>query len=139
MSDLIAVAAFHDPEEAVVAYSFLRANGVEAELADTATLAALPTHRVALGGQRVMVPAASLAIARRLLAEVREDSVPAGYEVDDMRCPKCGGDRFTRVKPWLLPAVLLWLTGAPWRWNAPRLRCTVCGTIRDAEEAETSA
>lgn len=136
MPNLEHIATVYDPEEAHVACGFLNANGIDAILGDAATLSALPFHRIALGGHRILAPSSQAHAARMLMATVDGGDKAGGYEFDGLQCGNCGGDRFTRVKPWALPALLLFLFGTPLWWNSRRLRCTECGAIKEANAAE---
>lgn len=137
MSDLAEIAVLYDPEEAHVACGFLQANGIDAVLGDAETLSTLPLHRIALGGFRIIAPANQAHAARILLSKVEDENKPRGYDIDGIRCRLCGSDRFTRIKPWFLPSILLFLFGAPIWWNSRRLRCSRCGAIEEINAAET--
>jgi hypothetical protein len=137
MPELVTVATIYDPEEAHVACGFLRANGVDALLGEAQTLSTLPLHRIALGGYRILAPSNQAHAARMLLASVDEGRQQTGYAFDGALCEQCGGARFTRVKPWLLPTFLFVAFGMAAWWNSRRLRCTQCGAVTSAPSTES--
>jgi hypothetical protein len=67
---LAEIARFHDVHEAGVAVSFLRANGVAAEVVDHNLATIDPLMQRAMGGIRVLGPVGEAAEARRLLDQV---------------------------------------------------------------------
>lgn len=76
MSGLAVVAVLYTPGESAVVLSRLQAAGIPA-FADNWYIGTLAWHwTVALGGIRVLVPAAELAAASTLLAERGEDRPP---------------------------------------------------------------
>lgn len=127
------VATFFDAEEAMVAQSFLRAQGIRAELPDSNALGAMPEVRFGLGGYRLFVPAGQAANARALLAEVRAASPSAGP-----CCARCGGRALRRIRDWRWPLGLMALFGAafPFAPSTGNLRCAACGH-RQPDETET--
>ncbi len=119
------IATLYDPEEAQVAASFLRAYGFDAFLADSEMLMQSPTHRIALGGFRVMVPHHQADEAEILLKETRQ--LPNQTSTP---CPTCGGADYRRVKSWWFPAIFFFTLGAvvPFAKNSHYLECRQCKT-----------
>lgn len=70
MSALDEVARFSSMSEAAVAQCYLRANGVEAVLAEENVYAALPI-RLSRGGFRLLAARRDMHVAKLLLAEIR--------------------------------------------------------------------
>jgi len=125
MTGLREIATFYDPEEAHVAAGFMNANGFHVSLADNEMLMQSPTHRVALGGFRLMAPAHEALEARDLLREVRKTPNKASAP-----CPNCNENDFRRVKSLWFPAIFLLLMGAvvPFATNSSYLKCRKCKT-----------
>ncbi|MBI1392153.1 MAG: hypothetical protein GC152_05355 [Alphaproteobacteria bacterium] len=116
---------FFDLEEAIVAQSFLQSNGIFATMPDRRYSMIDPLMRIGMGGIRISVPEGAEDDAARLIHGV--DRRP-GVEFDDTSCPRCGRNRFTRVKPLVLPMLLLLLYGSVVWWRTRRLRCVACKT-----------
>ncbi len=131
MSLLRDIGTIYDPEEAYVAHGFLRANGFHALLDNVAMLGVDPTMRVALGGHRLLVPAAEAEEASALLRAARAASNKAARP-----CPACGGEDYRRPKGWLFPAAFLFLFGAiaPFARNSGYLECRHCKTRIDRND-----
>ncbi|ADM08300.1 hypothetical protein PB2503_01102 [Parvularcula bermudensis HTCC2503] len=132
------IARFYDPEEALIAAGFLRAQGLSVHLADEATLAAQPHLRIGLGGYRLLADQRDAHMARIALNTIAAASsspdTPPAERSDGApdRCPQCGGP-LRRRRHRLLPALLL-LTGAlfPFSRAGKELRCGTCGHKQQA-------
>ena len=74
MTDLKEVARFLDPEEAVCAISYLRAQGVNASFHNAHHLTMAPWLRFALGGYSIWCPEDEVEFAARELAAVNDNS-----------------------------------------------------------------
>ena len=125
MSNLHEIGAIYDPEEACVALSFMVAHGYQAQLANYDFLLIAPTHRIALGGFRLLVPGSQNEDAFAFFQAARKEPNRAGSS-----CPNCGGEDYRRIKGWLFPALfffLLW-TIVPFAWNTGYLECRRCKT-----------
>lgn len=126
MSNLHEIGAIYDPEEAYVAQSFLIAHGFHAQLANHRMLTANPMYRIALGGHRLIVPAAEREEAFEFLKVAREAPNKAGPA-----CLSCGHEDYRRIKGLLFPALFfLFFMGAivPFGWNTGYLECRSCKT-----------
>jgi len=125
MTGMREIATFYDPEEAHVAAGFLRAHGYDPLLADEHMLMVSPTHRVALGGFRMMIAAHMHEEAKAVLENVRhQPNQPSST------CPTCGGADYRRVKSWWFPAIFFFTLGAvvPFAKNSHYLECRQCKT-----------
>lgn len=85
------IARFSDPAEAQIAAGFLRAQGLEVEVADVHSLTAMPHLRLGLGGCRLMAEERDANIAKRLLADIQHET----HEAEE--CPNCQGTRIANV------------------------------------------
>lgn len=88
---LVEVARFADLNEAEIAASFLRANGVSASLAEQHHAAMNPLIRNAIGWIRVMAPASDRTPALTLLAEVGQGVHAAPVEIGEGIAPAKSG------------------------------------------------
>lgn len=113
----------YDPEEALVAAAFLRAAGYDIFLTDHHTLNQWPTHRIALGGYRLMTHGADCADARSILDEIR--SAPMAIAPP---CAHCGESDFRRVRTLWFPIVMWFFFGqlAPFVTNSHYIECRTC-------------
>ncbi|MEM8985264.1 MAG: hypothetical protein AAGC95_00950 [Pseudomonadota bacterium] len=125
MSVLREIGAIYDPEEACVAFSFLSAHGFNPQIANYDFLFLAPTHRIALGGFRLLVPGSESEDAFALFQTARKAPNRAGPA-----CPACGGEDYRRIKGWLFPALFFFLfaTIVPFVWNTGYLECRCCKT-----------
>lgn len=123
MTGLREIGTFYDPEEAQVALGYIRAHGIEAVLPDFNMLSQNPTHRIALGGFRMMVPEIQADEAKSLLDKKRKQPITI-----ETSCPNCGANDFRRVKAWWFPAVFFVTMGAfvPFATNSRYLECNAC-------------
>lgn len=112
-----------DLEEAIVAAGYLNANGVSAYLMDFQYASIEPLQRIAIGGCRIGVPKSEVETARELLAPIDRS---LGVEMEGLVCNRCGGERFARVKPLVLPLLLLYFWGHPIWWRTNKVRCVHC-------------
>lgn len=83
MTDLVAIAYFFDPEEAFVAQSYLRADGVDALIQNEYHLNMAPWLRIALGGYRPLAVDETATEARAALNHIAEHAPDSSVEVDD--------------------------------------------------------
>lgn len=125
MTGLREIGTFYDPEEAVIAAGYLHANGFDVIIADFDMLTQNPTHRVALGGFRIMSPEHESADSKKLLDSARAAPNKAGPP-----CPTCGGQDYRSVKSLLFPAAFLLMMGAvaPFAGNSRYIECRNCKT-----------
>ena len=68
------VARYYDPEEAIVAQSFLRSSGIACELLNDYHSSVNPHLRIALGGIQLVTQETEVAFARELLNVIRQSA-----------------------------------------------------------------
>ncbi len=103
------VAHYYDRDEALIVRSVLDAAGLVAFVENEQQIAIDPFRSIALGGYRIVVPEAELALALDVIAEARRDR---SYE----------GERLSKhhmIVPHLLATLLL---GWFWIWCFPLRR-----------------
>ena len=125
------IATYFDPEEAHIARGFLQANGFDARLADSHTLAAIPLDRIALGGYRLMVPQEQAYQAELLLRSVAEE------HQDRSRCPACDSPRIARGRKRVQTLLHSWILSIlPFSGATKIVYCRDCGHKWSTEDAE---
>jgi hypothetical protein len=70
------IARFYDPEEAIVAQSFMRSSGIACELLNNHHASVNPHLRIALGGIQLVTKETEVEFARELLNEIRQSASP---------------------------------------------------------------
>lgn len=83
MTNLVEVARYLDPEEAICAQSYLRAHGIYSVLQGWDHLAMQPWHRIALNGYGLLCSETRAANAHELLKEVLVEFNSRDAEFDD--------------------------------------------------------
>ena len=79
------LAKFNNQEEARIAMSYLRANGIDAALADADTFATIPNVGMGATMLRLQVPEPQIEEARALLDSVQDGSAAfSGEQLDEM-------------------------------------------------------
>lgn len=129
---LVRIADYYDPEEALVAQSFLRSGGVEAALVGFNHLAMEPYLRFAFQGYSLWVPAQDADAAKEVLIVPPAEAGsgpgpgPGPEKCGGPRCSVCGSARLRRLKSllWLPAALLMWIPFLP---EANRVKCLDCG------------
>lgn len=108
------VARYHDPIEAHIACGRLRAEGIDAHVADDHLGLANWEWRLALGGTRLRVPEADAQRARRVLHELDAGGYALEEEVDPdaaLRAP--ARESLSSRIAWI--ALMLFSVPVPWR------------------------
>lgn len=98
------VASFRDPWEAHLLRLRLEAEGIPASVAFQYHVGNNWWYSTALGGAKVQVPRSWLREARAVELSSRtgvfEDELRTEFgEIDDVRCPRCGSERFQKRRP----------------------------------------
>ncbi len=131
MSDLVEVTRFLDATEAQIALGYLRSHDLDASLGEGHFAAQDSPLTMALGGIRLLVPAAVLPKARSLLAAA-ERQRPA--------CPACGSLRLVAVpsggptRGGLLAFLSTLIAWAPYSAASDRRRCLDCNQLAGLDE-----
>ena len=125
------VATFGAMAEAQTAKSYLRSQGIAAELPDEHTLALSGGVDVALGWYRLLVPDEQAHAAITLLGEAE-----AG-RTDRATCECCGASAFSPIRSWGLPSPLRALDALlPFGPPTDAERCQRCGHVQARERAD---
>lgn len=134
--ELVTVATFNDPLEAQLARGKLESVGIRSTLADDNLVAMDWYYTNAVGGVKLQVMPADVAVAREALAEVRaarteresQGSVDEPMEAGEPVCPKCGSadvyyERFSRK----LAFLSMLLLRVPLPFLKQKWSCEACG------------
>lgn len=127
MGDLVLLRNYLDPEEAVVAGSFLQSEGIPVFLGNVHFLTVNPMLRQALGGYPLMVREEDIQTAGALLSDV-EAVATAEAAAADVVCVKCGGGpvRLQRDQIWGLVG-FAW--GIPFARRTGKSVCAACRAV----------
>lgn len=112
------IARYHDPLEAHLACGRLRAEGVDAHLADEETMLGNWEWRLALGGVRLQVPEEDVARARFVLRELEAGAFALDTAETDAATQAAGlhpPDRETISSRIAWVAFILFCIPLPWR------------------------
>ena len=124
------VAVFRDVLDAELARSKLLAEGIDAELADCATIGIAWNYSNALGGVKVLVPSGDVDQAAEILRTDRSAlvaEVDAGLERRGaLVCPECGSEAVEVVNNTRKAAAWFMLLGIPLVWFDKHERCGEC-------------
>lgn len=131
-SELVAIAAFTNVHEALLAKSVLESAGIDATIADEHVVSMAWMYSNAVGGVKVLVPEDRAEEAASLLNSGVSivDRTPPKKTADhwDDMCPSCGSTEFESRLPGKGFAVLSWLLlGAPLGSPFRRRYCKRCG------------
>jgi hypothetical protein len=125
------VAVFRDVLDAELARSKLQSQGIDAQLADCATIGVSWNYSNALGGVKVQVRSSQIAQASKAL---RADESAALAAIDAalgrrtaLVCPTCRSDAVGEVNNTRKFAAWFMLFGVPLVWFSKRNRCNRCG------------
>lgn len=118
-----------------VCRGLLESEGIPAHLCSEHHIGIQWPMSLALGGVRVVVPAALMQQAQALLAERDEGLLLQALELDfptpALLCKQCGGQAFLRKTPLssiLAAFLMLWLWSAPYP-PAKQHQCKQCGAM----------
>lgn len=107
------VASFHDPLEAHIACGRLRAEGIDAHVADDQLAVANWEWRLTLGGTRVRVADADAERARRVLRELDAGGYALDSDTTDATLQTPDRESWSSRIAWI--ALMLFNLPLPWR------------------------
>ena len=128
MSKPVVVGRYSFPHEAQIARASLESAGLNAVVADEHTINANWLYSQALGGVKVLVPAAQVEEAKELLSRDFSDDVDAQFGQDLENCPVCDSQNHEIYTKGKLPTFVVFiLMGFPLFFYQHGLRCKDCG------------
>ena len=134
MTDLVTIARFQDPTEALIVCAMLEADGLHASTADLNHVVANWPIVLALGGVRVQVPADEFEAARELVQRYLRGEMALPDEPGEPpargRCHACGNTQFRERVPLqqkLLALFVFLFGGATFPTRASDRQCAACG------------
>jgi hypothetical protein len=130
MVQLVEIACFYDPVEAVCAKGFLHAKGLTPIMQNEHYLSVSPASIFALGGYRLMLPAQEAATGRKLLTEANEGQYL--LKEDIKKCYACGSSNLRKRKNLFWVPVFLF-SGVPFATYNGTVHCKTCNHIQKSE------
>ena len=115
---LTTVARFTDPLEAQIACGRLRAEGIDAHVADAHMGLANWEWRLAVGGTRVLVDEADVEFARRVMRDLDAGRYALDAESNDEPLQEPSRESWSSRLAWI--ALMLFGVPLPWRRKPPR-------------------